>query len=144
MGAIAVVEELLRRVIQRDVEHAVALFEHDVLIDRPAHLAHLISTPANLCAWLADLVADGSPLATKIVGEQAHAALVLHLLRELSIDDSEQVVATLLVDTAGPRITRAHLLDNQRGRARLSQAVADLAENAILSRYLSNHRRYID
>lgn len=143
MGAIAVVEELLRRVMQRDVEHAVALFEHDVLIDRPAHLAR-ISTPANLCAWLADLVADGSPLAMKIVGEQTHAALVLHLLRELSIDDSEQVVATLLVDTSGPRITRAHLLDNQRGRARLSQAVADLAENAILSRYLSNHRRYID
>lgn len=77
MGAIAVVEELLRRVIQRDVEHAVGLFEDDVLIDCPAHLTR-ISTPATLCAWLADLVADGSPLAMKIVGEQMHAALLLH------------------------------------------------------------------
>ena len=144
MRAIAIVEELLRRVIQRDIEHAVGLFEDNVLIDRPAYLAHLITTPATLCAWLTDLVADGSPLASKIVGDETHAALVLHLLRELSTDDSEQAVATLVVDTSGPRIARAHLLDNQRGRARLSQAVADLAENAILSHYLSKHRRYID
>lgn len=54
MGAIAIVEELLRRVVQRDIEHAVGLLEGNV--------------------WLADLVADGSPLASTTLALRRNAA----------------------------------------------------------------------
>lgn len=133
-------QELLRRIRQPEIGAVGDLFGESVVLLLPPAVRGAVAGPTDLCGWLADLLDEETPIAALVSGDDRHAVISLYLPAASTKKGTPEPVATVLIDTDGSLITRAHLVVEEASRVRLAETASDAHEDAARARYLGRRR----